>query len=294
MVRAELWETFAQNLINNFTMERFQVWKLYAGIVKTSLRKLFLRRGTIHRTKAHVTGEYTKVWEDARDAVRGRGARLQKLHGRLILCRSIDHRAFFMEHFSHILSSLRPESVLEMGSGNGFNLLALAVMHPEIKTFRGVELTDAGVATFQMFLKNPPVEDLVYVTGHSEAVVRERLSGRDIRCVKGDMLKLPFPENTFSLVFTCWALEQIPDEYPTAFAEAHRVSKRHAVFFEAFYEAQENIFQLLHLKNLDYFHAPIHDVKKTGFEILSFEPMALSKIKFTTGALLAEKRSSTE
>jgi hypothetical protein len=85
-------------------------------------------------------------------------------------------------------------------------------------------------------------------------------------------------------------LEQIPHTYPVAFAEARRVTKRFALFYEAFYEAQENMFQVMHLKNLDYFHAPIADVKKAGFEILRFEPMALSKIKFTSGVLLAQKR----
>lgn len=264
---------------------------MHWGILKTAFHRRFLGRGCVRRTEQRVAEEYKKVWEDTRDAVRGRGVRLQRLNGRLILCRAIDHRKFFVRHFSSTLSSLRPETILEMGSGNGFNLLALAVMHPEIKTLRGMELTDAGVATFQMFLKNPPIEDLMYITGQSERAIRERLLGRDIQCVTGDMLKHTFPENAFDLVFTCWALEQIPDEYPTAFAEAYRVTKRFAMFYEAFYEAQENIFQVMHLKNLDYFRASVADVKKAGFEILSFEPMALSKIKFTSGALLAEKKS---
>lgn len=271
-------------------MEKFYTLKLYWGIVKSAVRKQLLGRGAVRRTEAHVAKEYQRVWEDARDAVRGRGTRLQKQYGRLVVCRAIDHRKFFIKHMSDVLRSIRPTSLLEMGSGNGFNLLAIAVMHPEIKTLRGVELTDAGVAAFDMFLKNPPIEDLMYVTGESEAAIRERLAGRDMACAKGDMLKLPFGENSFDCVFTCWALEQIPEKYSIAFAEARRVSKRYAMFYEAFYEAQENIFQVMHLRNLDYFNAPIDDVKKAGFTILRFEPMGLSKIKFTSGALLAEKK----
>lgn len=271
-------------------MYKRAVWRIHWGILKTAFHRRFLGLERVRRTKQRVTEEYTKVWEDARDAVRGRGTRLQTLNSRLILCRAIDHRKFFLRHLSDMISSIKPESMLEMGSGNGFNLLALAVMNPEIKILRGVELTDAGVSACEAFLKNLPIEDLMYVTGEPEEVIRKRLTGRDIRCMKGDMLEVPFAEYTFDLVFTCWALEQLPREYPKAFAEALRVTKRHALFYEAFYEAQENIFQLMHLKNMDYFHAPIADVKKAGFRILYFEPIALSKIKFTSGALLAEKR----
>src|SRR3546814_20798302 len=46
---------------------------------------------------------------------------------------------------ARVLQALRPETVLEVGAGNGLNVLVLAALFPDIR-FTSVELTEAGVA----------------------------------------------------------------------------------------------------------------------------------------------------
>jgi len=269
-------------------MKKFSEYKIYYKITKLFFRKLLF--GNTKRVEGRVSREYGKLWERSVKDVLGDKARLQKLERRLILCRAIDHRKFFMRYLSDAISSAQPERLLELGSGNGFNVLILAVLNPEIKTLKGVELTENGVMAARKFLKDPPIEELIYVTGKSKETILDRLKDRDIEFVQGNMLELPWEDNHFDFVFSCWVFEQIPREYLRAFSEAYRVVDGYAMFFEVFKEAQSNIFQKLHLKNVDYFRSSYKEVEKVGFRVLKFEPMPLTKIKFVSGALLCSSK----
>jgi len=271
-------------------MNKFSEYKIYYKITKLFLRKLFL--GNAKRTENRVSKEYGELWgrQSGLKGVLGERVRLQKLGKQLIFCRAIDHRKFFMRYLSDTISSIQPQKLLELGSGNGFNILILAVLNPEIKILKGVELTESGVMAARNFLKNPPIEELVYVTGESKENVLGRLKNRDIEFVQGNMLDLPWKDNYFDFVFSCWVFEQIPKQYHRAFSEANRVVDGYAMFIEVFKEAQANIFQKLHLKNVDYFRSSFKEVEDAGFRILKFEPMMLTKIKFTSGALLCSSK----
>lgn len=212
--------------------------------------------------------------------------RPQKLYGQMIFCRSIDHRKFFVEYLQKTILELHPKNILELGSGDGINLLALAVLNPSIKEFTGIELTENGITSSKYYLKNPPYEALIYITEKSREVIAERLVQSKINFIQGDITKMPFKDQSFEFLFSMWVLEQIPRDYPIVFKEARRVLKGHALFMEAFSEAQENFFQRLHLRNLDYFRASFREAGKANLNILRFEPMAITKIKFTSGALL--------
>jgi len=73
-------------------------------------------------------------------------------------------------------------------------------------------------------------------------------------------------------------LEQIPKFYPQVI---ERISKSctYAIFIEAFREAQLNVFQKMHLRNVDYFRYSYKEFQKY-FIIQKFFPLEYSKIKY--------------
>ncbi len=274
-------------------MKRFYVAKVYWGIVRMFLLQTFLRRGKTVRTEEQVRKEYKEAWgESSEDILFGRKLRVQRDGNRLIIGRAIDSRKFFISHVESIVCSLQPGNILELGSGIGINILTLAVLNPLIKSLKGIELTDQGFAQAKELLKNPPIRALMYLTELDEKTIRERLTGRDIEFVQGSILKLPFADKSFDFVYSMWVLEQIPKEYPQAFREARRVLRQegHAFFMEEFIEAQANIFQRIHLRNVDYFHASLWEVEKYGLKVLRFEPLPMDKVKLTYGSLLCENK----
>ncbi|MBI2639309.1 MAG: class I SAM-dependent methyltransferase [Candidatus Sungbacteria bacterium] len=213
----------------------------------------------------------------------------RELNGRPVQCRAIDVRKMRIAYLSRSIRELdfqnEVRSVLELGSGNGFNILALAALHPEVKTWRGVDLTPQGAAVANLFLSNPPLKRLRYVTELDENIIRERLLKSDIQFCEGNMLNLPFSENSFDAAFSCQAIEQLPRDYPRAFQEARRVVVKGAIFLEEFAEAQ-NIFQWMHLQNVDYFCASYKEIQKSGFNILKFEPFPLNPAHLSLGLLV--------
>lgn len=275
-------------------MNRREIYRIYYRIGKTRLAQVVRGATPGRRTAQGVGEEYANVWQRSpASALVGRSVRPQLLGRRLVLCRSLDHRKFFLEHLGRVAASLEPRRALELGSGNGINVLALAVLQPSLEFLRGIELTPEGVKAARSLRDQPPIPVLRYLTGQTEAVIQKRIAGCDIDFVQGDMTQpLPWRAGEFDFVFSCWAFEQIPRGYSAAFREVLRVLRGYALFLEAFREAQANLFQRMHLANLDYFRAPIRVAEEAGFKILKFEPMALTKIKFTTGSLLCATPSA--
>ncbi len=223
----------------------------------------------------------------------GRATRV--FNGSIVQWRSIDTRKFIISCFSRTIAELGlmdyqdVERVLELGSGNGLNILALAALHPEVKTWRGIELTPQGVTSATSLLANPPLKYLRYVTGLGAEIIRDRLGGADIQFQEGNILNLPFPDGSFDVVYSCQVIEQLPRDYRRAFEEARRVTSKYAFFLEEFLEAQ-NIFHRMHLRNVDYFCASFQEVEKAGFRVFKFEPFPLRPLYYSLGLLICSTR----
>lgn len=98
------------------------------------------------------------------------------------------------------------ESVLELASGNGYNLCHLAERHPHT-SFTGVDLVPAHVAT-----------------------ARAKAEGlQNIRFLVGDFQRLPFDAEGFDIVFVVESLCHATD-LDRALEEAHRVLRPGGLF----------------------------------------------------------------
>jgi SAM-dependent methyltransferase len=200
----------------------------------------------------------------------------------------VEHKRILLKKFSEIFLRFDTESLLELGSGRGFNILSLAVLCPEIKKLRGVELSPHGVETAKKNFKNPPLALLSQLTSVSEEEITRRLTGRDIDFIEGSITKLPFESKSFDAVFSNSVIEQIPKEYPSVFSEASRVARKVGVWSEPFREAQQHHpMKLLYLKNTDHFRASYKDIETCGWKVRDFEVSELQKFEFNTAFVTA-------
>ncbi len=251
-----------------------------------TLKKVFRKK--IQRTSDLVRESYNDGWSrtDQWLAKQWHKHVFVSLDGTEIAASHLDHVKIVLAEIS---KNIRGMSVLELGSGNGFMLLAIAVLKPEIKVLRGIELTQNGVAAAQRLLKDPPVKELAQVTGYGRDEVMLRLKNRDIDFFCGDMTHLPgVSDNSYDSLYSCSAVEQLPKTYALAFEEAYRITKERAVFVEEFREFQ-NFFQLLHLRQRDYFRASFRELEKAGFRVLSCNPLPFDKVFFKLSTAVAVK-----
>ena len=144
--------------------------------------------------------------------------------------------------YDHIFGYFSPLSLLEVGSGAGRNLLDIKMRVGDDVVLQGLELTESGVK-----------------------VCKKR--GLNVICSSaGDM---PFMDNSFDVVFSVHALEQMDSILPSVCSELFRVARLGVILFEPFF-CQQNFFGRLHNKRSGYPKDIVGCLVDAGFDIVFF------------------------
>jgi SAM-dependent methyltransferase len=164
-----------------------------------------------------------------------------------------------------VIRAMRPRRVLEVGCGNGINLLLLANQFPDVH-FAGLELTESGnrVAREMQSLERLPEHLAAYMPGAQE----DTQAFRRIDFVRGDATAMPFGAGEFDLVVTVLAVEQMERVRDRALAEIARVSGGHVLNMEPFRDANRTLMRRLHVFARDYFRGAIDELPRYGLKPL--------------------------
>lgn len=164
-----------------------------------------------------------------------------------------------------IIRALQPKRVLEVGCGNGINLLLLASQFPDV-SFTGVELTEAGNRVARELQMQETLPDALarYAVDQGS----DPQAFRRIDFLQGDATAMPFEDNAFDLVFTVLSVEQMERVRDKALAEIARVSGDHVLNLEPFAEANRTTLRRMHVYGRDYFKGAISDLPRYGLEPL--------------------------
>jgi SAM-dependent methyltransferase len=164
------------------------------------------------------------------------------------------------------LELLKPKRVLEVGCGNGINLLLLAGRFPETQ-FTGIDLTREGPAAAQRMQQQnellPP-----YLQAFAPLSLHDPAAFKRVTFQTGDATALPFDPKSFDLVITVLALEQMERIRRQALSEIVRVSAGHAFMIEPFREANASGVARRYIVSRDYLRARITDLPKHGLHPL--------------------------
>jgi len=167
--------------------------------------------------------------------------------------------------FAGVLKQLKPRSVLEVGSGNGMNLLTLAGAFPEME-FVGLELTQEGVNEAQRAQRDAKTVEII--REYSPVEVTDDSAIRRISFVQGDASALPFKDGSFDLVLTVLAVEQMESIRSAALCEIARVSRRHVMMLEPFRDENQHGLKALYAHSRGYFRGSISELRDFGLEPL--------------------------
>lgn len=196
-----------------------------------------------------------------------------------------------MLYLMRLIALLRPRRVLEVGCGNGLNLILLANRFPEV-AFTGIELTPEGVAAAQSGIAMAELprelvdfapDDLPSRVAHARIEVRQ-----------GSAAELPFEDNSFDLVFTVLALEQMEEIRDQALAEIARIAGRHTVMIEPFRDWNESGLRRDGIVARDYFQARVADLADFGLMPVYVSGNIPSKLQMGVGIVAARKSVSGE
>ncbi len=179
---------------------------------------------------------------------------------------------------------------LEVGSGSGGNLLALAIRHPNL-SFWGIEYAQRGNQLSKVILECIP-DELYSHAGfpHLNQGDRNRISQKlkeNVIFLQGSAFQIPLADKSVDLSFTVNVLEQMPHCYCDALLEMRRVTRKYCIFIEPFVEAN-NFAQLAYLRRVDYFRASYKEFSEFGLKPLVFFVDFPQKVNFGVGLLITE------
>jgi len=167
--------------------------------------------------------------------------------------------------FAAVLEEVKPRSVLEVGSGNGINLLSLAGAFPGIR-FTGLELTRQGVEQSRRAQRDPHIAEIV--ASYSPLATGDPSALECIDFVQGDASAMPFEGGAFDLVMTVLAVEQMESIRTAALAEIARVARRHVLMLEPFRDVNSGGFRRLYVRSRGYFEGRIAELNDHGLELI--------------------------
>lgn len=244
-----------------FARRNAKVWRQYLK------RRLIGWHGGAQRRKAAVAREYGDEWL----SIDHRSYSLDAPPGRRSLWQWGDRRYLASNRggtrvrqllLIRALEILKPRRVLEVGCGNGINLLLLAGRFPET-AFTGIDLTREGIAAAQRVQQQnellPP-----YLQAFAPLSLHDPSAFKRITFETGDAAALPFAPKSFDLVITVLALEQMERIRSQVLAEIARVSAGHALMIEPFREANASGIARRYVVARDYWRARIAELPKHG------------------------------
>lgn len=160
-----------------------------------------------------------------------------------------------------VIATLRPRNVLEVGCGDGINLLLLAGAFPEIQ-FIGLELTEAGNSAARNLQSKPEMPE--HLVRYAPLAQKDATAFQRISLLRGDACKMAFSGNSFDLVFTILSIEQMERVRDAALREIARVTGGHLLNMEPFEDANRHGWKRLNVFGRNYFRGKIADLPNYG------------------------------
>jgi SAM-dependent methyltransferase len=244
------------------------IWKRRRRILRGfAKRQLLGWRAEHQRNTATIVDEYDEVW--------GRGFERYQMQPRVrhkpwiwrsrrYWANSIAATRFRQAILTRIVERVRPKTVLEVGCGNGINLILLACRFPDIQ-FIGLELTSAGhkVAVEFQATNDALPESL---QAFAPLPLADPTGFRRIRFIQGSAAELPLADGSVDLTMTVLALEQMERIRHQALSEIARVTAGHAFLLEPFRELNKFGWFYFNRIKRDYFAGRVRELPEFGLE----------------------------
>lgn len=250
-----------------------EAWEREVARRERKIRRRYLKRKLLgvlpssQRSEAVVREEYGKAWDGIEYDEYDMNHPLVRLRpwewqGREMMASDVGGTRVRQLILCRLIERLKPRSVLEVGCGNGINLLLLAGRFPEVR-FHGVDLTRTGPLT----LRGMQVHRERYPEGmqaYAPLELPDPAGFQRVKVVQGNATCLPFRDGAFDLVITILALEQMERIREQALAEVARVAGRHTMMLEPFRDVNDSGWAKKYVIARNYFRGRIDDLPRYG------------------------------
>jgi SAM-dependent methyltransferase len=263
------------------------------GILRRYLKRILLPWSSrTKRDEREVIREYSKAWKPGEYENYRLGGALPRLspwvyRGERMFASDIGGTRFRQALLVRMIEHLMPRSVLEVGCGNGINLILLAGSFPDIE-FTGVELTREGHQAAVEFQRHEALPETMQA--YAPLPLKDTSAFRRIRFIQGNAADLPFGDNQFDLVYSILALEQMEQIRHRALAEFARVARSYTLMLEPFRDVNSTGWPRANVIRRDYFRGRIADLPAYGLKPTLITDDFPQEVFLRACAVLSEKQ----
>jgi len=262
-------------------------------ILRRYMKQVLMRWSTkTHRDKDAVIREYSKAWQPSEyDSYRLEGPlpRISpwEYQGQMMFASDVGGTRVRQALLIRVIEMIQPRKVLEVGCGNGINLLLLAGRFPDIE-LTGFELTQEGHQAAIAFQQQDTLPEAMQQ--YAPLPIKDPTAFKRIRFVQGDAAELPFDNNEFDLVYTVLALEQMERIRDQALGEIARAAGKHTLMVEPFQDVNNSGWSRANVIRRDYFRGCIKDLPQYGLDPIVTTDDFPQEVFLKVCAVLSEKR----
>ena len=247
---------------------RAEIEKRQRKILRKYLRRVLLGwLPAYQRRTQDILEEYNKAWDASEYANYSLQAPLTRLSpwrddDKCLFASDVGATRVRQLLLVRMIERLKPRSVLEVGCGNGINLMLLACRFPDIQ-FAGVELTAQGHRSATGMQQRAELPE--HIQEYAPLPLQDPAAFRRIRFVQGSAEDLPFDEGQFDLVITILALEQMEQIRQRALSEIARVAGRYVFNIEPFRDVNDG-WAGRNVIRRNYFRGSIEEMRRYGLK----------------------------
>jgi SAM-dependent methyltransferase len=270
-------------------------WQEHVDRSKSFWLKKFLKRILLGwsslsgaRTQKNIEVDYSSQWSNAslEENITNPKSVPCKWENRKFLARAYGLKRIHQFLLAKFIESTKPKSILEVGSGNGLNLFVLSHIFPSIR-LSGIELTKGGFDASIKIASEDTLPEYILNFSPLKGVASNAHKSIDFR--QGTAKSLPHDDNSFDIVFTFLALEQMEEIRNDALSQLSRVCKKYLVMVEPFRDWNDSSTNRHRVVSLDYFSAWISDLSKFGLKPVGYYENIPNKLHYVTNFLVVEK-----
>ncbi len=176
-----------------------------------------------------------------------------------------EYLKYLFAEIDPILDARRPLRILEVGSGNGINLVALQQRYGGRVHLHGLDTSPRRIEVARNY----------YAAA---------LRNVDFR-VASITEPIPWPDRSFDLVFSMHCLEQIAYHSSQAVEQMYRLAGQKVVMMEPVYEFG-NRAQRMYLVNADHNRILLKSIQQLGYDIARLEPLDIQSNPLNQSTLI--------
>lgn len=185
----------------------------------------------------------------------------------------------------NIIEYTKAANVLEVGCGSGINLKILSDYFNNTQ-FYGIDQSTAGIAKATE-LKSSLINDK-YTEG-LKFNFNYKKNNENLNFKEEDAQNLGFSDESFELVYTILALEQMSNIQTKVIDQIKRVSKKYILLIEPFKDLNSTGIKYFYHKSKKYFDLDTKDIEDNEWKIIEYNSDFPNLLHLKTGWLLLKK-----